>query len=404
MITPLLLNTKLGQGGSGIAVSRLHSALLQNGVNSHVMCSCSFTYEKNIHIIKPPITSKLKNYVGQSILSLHSQTEDSLDGISSISLLPTRLNSYISRINPSIAHFHWINGGFSSLSDIRFCNYPKIWTFHDMWPLLGSKHYDIAHGIQEPKLDLLIKTVKRKLIPKALNVICPSSWLATQVLALAPKLNLQTHVVPNIIPEDLFFPQDKADSKMLLGINPDTPTVLFSAHAGSSDRRKGWKYLIESLEYLKELQSELTLIVLGGCNTKELEKLPFDIINAGFISDPCKQNIIYNAADVTLCPSLIDNLPQVATESVQCGTPVVSFRVGGMPDIVTDNITGFMAEPYDTKQLAYLTHKILTMSPLQKHNLSQHCITSAKHKWSTSKLISTHLDLYATVIEQHSNK
>jgi len=48
-------------------------------------------------------------------------------------------------------------------------------------------------------------------------------------------------------------------------------------------------------------------------------------------------------------PTRADNLPLVLQESMACGTPMVSFKVGGVPDLVRPGITGYLATPEDVK-------------------------------------------------------
>jgi glycosyltransferase involved in cell wall biosynthesis len=51
-------------------------------------------------------------------------------------------------------------------------------------------------------------------------------------------------------------------------------------------------------------------------------------------------------------PSRSENLPNTIIESLACGTPVVAFRVGGIPDLIDHKVNGYLAEPFDTEDLA----------------------------------------------------
>jgi glycosyltransferase involved in cell wall biosynthesis len=66
-------------------------------------------------------------------------------------------------------------------------------------------------------------------------------------------------------------------------------------------------------------------------------------------------------SDVSLVvrPSRAEALPQVATEAISCGTTVVAFSIGGMPDFVLENIIGKLVAPFDTQELAQAIDKVL---------------------------------------------
>lgn len=53
-----------------------------------------------------------------------------------------------------------------------------------------------------------------------------------------------------------------------------------------------------------------------------------------------------------MIPSRQDNLPNTGLEAHACGTPVVAFNTGGLPDIVDDRVTGALADPFEPASLA----------------------------------------------------
>ena len=72
----------------------------------------------------------------------------------------------------------------------------------------------------------------------------------------------------------------------------------------------------------------------------------------GGLQDSLSLRLAYSAANIMIVPSRIDAQPNTATEALACGTPVVAFRTSGMPELVDDERTGKLAEPFDIDSLA----------------------------------------------------
>jgi glycosyltransferase involved in cell wall biosynthesis len=108
-------------------------------------------------------------------------------------------------------------------------------------------------------------------------------------------------------------------------------------------------------------------------------------------------SLLYNAADVMIVPSRIDNLPQTATESISCGTPVVAFNIGGLPDIITHKETGYLANPYDMKDLK---DGICWVLSNVKETYIEKCRKDAILKYSYNFSVNQYLDIYESIINR----
>ncbi len=60
----------------------------------------------------------------------------------------------------------------------------------------------------------------------------------------------------------------------------------------------------------------------------------------------------YNAADAIIVPSLEDNLPNTIMEALSCGTPVVGFKTGGIPEMIDHEQNGYLSEVRSAESLA----------------------------------------------------
>ena len=92
---------------------------------------------------------------------------------------------------------------------------------------------------------------------------------------------------------------------------------------------------------------------MGATRNKTNEYWPVKTISTGRLYDDISLALAYAAADVVMVPSRLDNLPQTATEAIACGTPVVGFEQGGMSDVIEHQKTGWLAKPFDVKDLVH---------------------------------------------------
>ena len=86
----------------------------------------------------------------------------------------------------------------------------------------------------------------------------------------------------------------------------------------------------------------------------------------GFINDELTIQIAYHAADIVLHPAPIDNLPNTVAESLSCGTPVIAFNVGGLPEMVIPGKTGWLVSSIKSNEMIKILKEILDSESLLK--------------------------------------
>jgi glycosyltransferase involved in cell wall biosynthesis len=108
-------------------------------------------------------------------------------------------------------------------------------------------------------------------------------------------------------------------------------------------------------------------------------------------------SIAMSAADVFVCPTRADNLPNVVLESMACGTPVVGFNVGGVPDMVRPGLTGLLAPPEDVQALRAAIKALLDDENLLG-GMSAVCRQIAVNEYSLAVQARRYAELYESLI------
>ena len=118
---------------------------------------------------------------------------------------------------------------------------------------------------------------------------------------------------------------------------PSTNMILFVAQR-VDDERKGLKYLDKAVQILKKRGEKVEVLALG-------RDIPY-------ISDEKEMAELYAKSACFVTPSLQDNLPNTIMEAMACGTPCVGFNVGGIPEMIDHEVSGYVARYKDAADLA----------------------------------------------------
>jgi len=316
-----------------------------------------------------------------------------------------------------ILHLHWTNSGFLSINDLKELvdlGKPIVWTLHDMWTFTGGCHYvgacnhfinqcgdcyflkdenpnDISHSGWLKKVTMYSGN-------KNITFVACSSWLAgvARKSSLLEKFNITS--IPNPIDTDLYSPQDKLDMRENWGINPFAKVILFGA-ANINDRRKGITYLVEALNHLVVSCPDkgLVEVVIFGKNKHfDVSQLPFKVVQLSLITSQTELAEIYSLADVFVTPSIEDNLPNTVMEALSCGTPVVAFNVGGIPEMVDHLQNGYLTEFESADDMAKGIFTMLYAD--NKAELSANARNKVLDTFNNEKIASQYLKIYNSVL------
>jgi glycosyltransferase involved in cell wall biosynthesis len=120
-------------------------------------------------------------------------------------------------------------------------------------------------------------------------------------------------------------------------------------------------------------------------------------VNLGFVGGHRSKAIIYSAADLFVFPTRAEGLPNSLLESMACGTPMVSFDVGGVPDLVQHRTTGYLAKADNEQDLSKGIIEILGDVALREF-MSRQCRAIALKDYSADLEVERHIALYQRLL------
>lgn len=365
----VLLNTNDNGGGAAIACRRLRDALLKHAnVEARILVQ-----EKNTH--DPAITSLATTrwqramvwfrFVLERLYFLPFERSKSIRFLYNPGVVGTDIRTHPLVQEADIIHLHWINFGFQStdtLNKLLLLGKPIVWTFHDMWAFTGGCHHSgTCNNFQEvcghckfmknpSEGDLSHRRwlAKKKVYQTTpfVSVTC-SRWLGEKARKSSLLRNSRVESIPNPLDVQLFHPIDKTQARQQLSLPENKELILFAAMRVNAIG-KGFRYLVEAIELLllnnPDRAQTIELVVFGQVDQEVMQSLPITTHSLGQLSDPQQIACAYSAATAFVIPSLEENLPNTIMEAMACGTPVVGFRTGGIPEMIDHLQNGYIAE------------------------------------------------------------
>jgi glycosyltransferase involved in cell wall biosynthesis len=404
-----VLNSELG--GANRAALRLHDGLCLSGCDSKVLVRKKSSNDPNIYSMKnawqqirADVASRAATIARKRVAPNHMWNID---------VLPSPTVQRINQLAPDVVNLHWLGSGYIPFKDLVKIKPPVVWTFHDMEAFTGGCFYDEECGRYVdscgncPQLkksgenDLSHRTWKSK---KEIHsrfkplIVCPSNWLAECSRNSSILKSHQIDVIPYGLDLEAFRPVEKREARKKLKLPTDKKIVLFGAVSSTRDSRKGFDLLVEAERQLVALnEPNIFLAVFGSPQPYEQMGMKTPGQSLGLVNNDETLANIYSAADVFVAPSRQDNLPNTVIESLACGTPVVAFQIGGMPDMIDHKKTGFLAPAFDCKQLAEGIQ--FCVSETNNPKLCDESRRKAKAEFPLSLQAERYLDLYRSLLQ-----
>ncbi len=328
---------------------------IEGGANIAAMRIANILKKKfSINVIHPKknITHFLKNFISKIIIKVFIGRTAFLNSLNIFDNIDT------SNLKNEILNIHWIGKETISLDTLIKKKINIIWTLHDMWPITSTEHFVYNSKIRKySKKDLKKNFLKKKIFckkkelfsSKKVILITCCKWLEDIVKRSDNTKKLYVKTIYNPIEIEIWKRKNKKLSKKKLKLDLKKNFILFGAHGGLSNPRKGGDQLIKSIEKIKDflIKNNYEIIVLGG---KKNYKENYNGVIYNFRkheSSKERQVLYHSVVDLTLSCARAEALPQFLVETILCKNPVVSFNIGGIKEIVTHKKNGFLVDPFD---------------------------------------------------------
>ena len=308
----------------------------------------------------------------------------------------------IEKIEPDLIQLHCIHGYYINykvlFEYLNKKNIPLVWTFHDCWAFTGHCAHFVTVGCEKWKTECY-KCPLRKDYPKSLidcsrrnfqlkkrlftsnnnlHIVAVSQWLADLAKQSFFK-ECDIRVINNGVDTTVFHPCSgkSSESFKILGVASDW-------NAG-----KGLFDFYKIREKLSEKEYEITLV---GLTQKQIEELPKGITGIAKTNSVTELAKLYSEANVFVNPTYADSFPTVNMEALSCGTPIITYKTGGSPEII-DDITGVVVEQGDTEGLV---RAIANMK--EKQLSSEKCRERALARFDKEQRFMDYIKMYEELI------
>ncbi len=408
-------------GGAAVAAVRLLDALESNGTDARMLVLEANNNHPNIEALVSGRRKKLVRnfkFLAEVLSFMPSEKNAQLRFAFSSGRYGYDLSKHPLIQDADILHLHWINQGLLSLKYLEKLiqtGKPIVWTLHDTWPFTGGCHYPEQCGgftstcgqcpmLKSPgENDLSARQhlSKETMYDNAsLTFVGCSNWMkemADKSSLVRKVLKYPVKKIFNPIDINLFVPGNTKLIREKLGLPVNKKLLLFGA-ANTTDPRKGTELLLRALKQISinnpHLQDELELVAFGKNIAAFEHETPFRLHPFNVVTSQQKMAQLYQASDFFVLPSMQDNLPNTVVESLSCGTPVVAFNIGGVPEMIRHNESGILVSPGKWKKLEEGILSLLDTSS----EMGKNARLFAERNFAPSIIAKQYQEIYKTFI------
>lgn len=393
-----------GVGGAVIAASRLHHALLEQGIDSHFLCVYAWPkVGEGVEELPPCGTLRRRLYQGATGVLRNVWRLAPGGDRRSLNLIPSGMGRAIRELKPDVVHIHWIaldSVAFRELEDVR-C--PIVVHLHDFWMINGFEPYPhddrrFIEGFTKENSSWLERNLfeRKRRFAERHNVIFvgPSEWSAKVARESIIGRGHKVFAVPYCVEKRFGMWPTEPQKKFV---------VLFGADGGRTNPLKGFEDLEKALLLLpREVQQNTELRIFGE-DAQSYRIGDVEVKFLGRIGSVEKMAEAYRAADVYAFPSREETFGQTKVEAMMCGTPVLAFDRTACAEGIVHGQTGWIASGGDVEAYknGIIHHYRLFLSE-GMHKIRQVVCAQTFERYSDGNTVMKMLDAYRGGLRNHA--
>ena len=319
-----------------------------------------------------------------------------------------------------VVNLHWVSGLVSpvEIGRLQRLGKPVIWTLHDQRAFTGGCHYSAGcrnfegecrrcPQLEDDDLGLAPAALRESLaeIRRPMAVVCPSRWLAGCAAQSALFRGARVTVIPYGLETEVFKP-GRAEARRQLQWDAEAVYLLFGAD-NIDEARKGFDLLraalslcLKNADFQAAVSAKKINFVIYG-NGDRLPSVDFPARWLGRFDSDSALARVYAASDAFILPSREDNLPNTLLEAICCGTPVIGFDIGGLPDVIVPGKNGLLAAPEDINGLAEAIRSFC-FDPGLRRRLAANCHGEDPVRFDLRTQAARYLKLYEAEIARQA--
>lgn len=410
------LSTFDNRGGAARAAYRVHAWLKGSGVQSLMIVQNKGGDDLSVISLSKGPSNRLFHGLGQKINRLALHLYPKRENVQwSTNWAPNGVVGRVKALNPDIVHLHWIGDGFLPIRALSRFRRPVVWTLHDLWPITGGCHlpgtckrYTESCGScpqlgSERERDitrLVWEQKERHWKAVDVTVVAASSWVAECARSSALFRRRRIEVIPLGTDLQVFKPVDKSWARRKLNWPQEKQIVLMGAFNLTTDPLKGFQHMVDAAKILSGhgWAEKMELVLFGASEPEASPTTGLRTTYMGPLHDDKLLSLVYSAADTFVCPSKQETFGQTVLEAMACGTSCVAFGTGGLLDLVENGVTGYLAEPQDTDDLARGIAWVLEDDGRQRR-LSEASRDKVEKHFSSVQVAHRYAELYRALLE-----